>query len=315
MKLWWHKVTNWEYWSANIVYAPAFVYWIWLAFRFRSIKFYKYSNPAIKNGGLYDDCKSDIYNFFDAKYYPKTFLVKQDYKQNIEKILINNQLEFPLIVKPDVGLRGIMVKKVNSLAELIQYKEDVKANFLIQELCTLPNEIGLFYCRFPSQYKGQIIGITGKNFLTVTGNGVDTLETLLTRNPRFEMQIPKLRNQIDLNQILENQQIKCLVPFGNHNRGTEFLDGSHLISQKLTDTFNSILDKIEGFYYGRLDIRFNTFEELAEGENFAIIELNGAKSEPTHIYDPKYSFWHGQREIFRYQKIFREVISQAKHVR
>jgi hypothetical protein len=70
------------------------------------------------------------------------------------------------------------------------------------------------------------------------------------------------------------------------------------------------LSKIEGFYFGRLDIRFNTFAELEQGINFSIIELNGVKSEPSHIYDPKYSFLVGQREIFRHQKIIRKIVEQ-----
>ena len=40
------------------------------------------------------------------------------------------------------------------------------------------------------------------------------------------------------------------------------------------------------YYSGRLDIRYNTLDELKPGNNFSIIELNGAGSEPTHIYDP-----------------------------
>jgi hypothetical protein len=36
-------------------------------------------------------------------------------------------------------------------------------------------------------------------------------------------------------------------------------------------------------------------EELEQGINFSIVELNGAASEPTHIYDPKHSlFLHGK---------------------
>lgn len=89
-----------------------------------------------------------------------------------------------------------------------------------------------------------------------------------------------------------------------------FFDGENFITEKLESTFNSILNAIPGFYYGRLDIRFNSFEELEKGENFSIIELNGVKSEPTHIYDPKYSFWFGQKEIFKHQKIMVEIVKK-----
>ena len=69
------------------------------------------------------------------------------------------------------------------------------------------------------------------------------------------------------------------------------------LTEKLEKTFDKILSHINGFYYGRLDIRYEKFEDLENGLNFSIIELNGAMSEPTHIYDPKHSFLYGQKEI------------------
>ncbi|MFR1446007.1 hypothetical protein ACLUYJ_20825, partial [Acinetobacter baumannii] len=69
---------------------------------------------------------------------------------------------------------------------------------------------------------------------------------------------------------------------------------------------------IEGFYFGRLDIRFNSFEELAEDKNWSIIELNGAGSEPTHMYDPKHSLFFAWKEIIRHWKILYKVSLQNK---
>jgi hypothetical protein len=31
-----------------------------------------------------------------------------------------------------------------------------------------------------------------------------------------------------------------------------------------------------GFFFGRMDVMYNTFEELENGKNFAVVELNGA---------------------------------------
>jgi RimK-like ATP-grasp domain len=307
MKIWLHKVKNWEYWSAYFIYMPTFFYWLWLMIKFRSFSFYKYANPSIKNGGLFGDSKMDIYKLLPQNSYPKTLLINKSEKYNFEKLISENQFSFPLILKPDIGLRGIDVVKVSSILEIENYCQLKKTNFLIQELIDFPNEIGLFYCRIPNENKGKITGLTLKNFLTVEGNGEETIEQLLKKNPRYEMQISKLRDKINLYEVLQKNEKRCLVPFGNHNRGTEFLDGSTYISEKLEHTFNTILKSVSGFYFGRLDIRYNTFEELEQGKNFTIIELNGAKSEPTHIYDPKHSFWFGQKEIFRHQKIMQKI--------
>ena len=61
LKLFIHKIKNWEYWSTYIIYAPTFFLWIVMMIKFRSIKFYKYSNPSIKNGGFNHDSKFEIY--------------------------------------------------------------------------------------------------------------------------------------------------------------------------------------------------------------------------------------------------------------
>lgn len=310
MKIWWHKVQNWEYWSVNIIYFLTFFLWLWYALKFRSSRFYHYANPGIKNGGLYGESKMEIYKLLPPKLYPKTILVKTNREVDFQKLIHNNRFHFPFIVKPDTGHRGIGVQRIASLEELKEYSKQADKDFLIQELIDYPHEIGLFYCRLPNETKGFITGITEKRFLTVVGNGKECLETLLKKKLRYEMQIPSLRSTINLSEILPKGEEKLLVPYGNHNRGTEFLDGKNLISEKLSNTFDELLKAVPGFYYGRLDIRYSTFEELEQGTNFSIIELNGVKSEPTHIYQASNSFWQGQKEIYKHQKLLSEIVER-----
>jgi hypothetical protein len=295
-----------------VVYAPSFFLWASWVLRFRSFSFYKSSNPAIKNGGLYGDSKFDIYQLLPKNSYPKTLLIQTSDHPDFTEVLSLHRLTFPLIVKPDIGLRGIGVQRVNSIEEIQAYSRTMNENFLIQELIEYPNEMGLFYCRMPNERVGSIKGITLKEFLCIKGNGMDSMEELLRKNPRFEMQIPKLRNKLDLSVVLPENESRCIVPFGNHNRGTEFLDGREVISEKLESRMNELLANIEGFYYGRLDIRYNSLEDLENGIHFSIIELNGAKSEPTHIYDPKHSFFYGQKEIIKHQLIFKNIIKTVR---
>ncbi|WP_276978777.1 D-alanine--D-alanine ligase [Flavobacterium filum] len=312
MKLWWHKVTHWEYWSVNVVYLPTFLLWMVYSIRFGSFHFYRFSNPGMANGGLYGDSKMAIYNRLPSSLYPKTILIRKGTKENIPALMNAKSLSFPLIVKPDMGCRGVNVQKVYSHSEIEMYAQKVKQDFLLQENIDYPHEIGLFYYRIPSDKSGKISGITVKQFLMVRGNGKSTLAVLLKEVPRYAMQIEKLRTQMNLEEVLAKDEERCLVPFGNHNRGTTFLNGKEWITNELEKTFASILDPIEGFNYGRLDIRFRSFEELEKGEYFSIIEWNGAKSEPTHIYDPKQSFWFGQREIFHHQKIMYQIVKQNR---
>ncbi|MCB0392905.1 MAG: hypothetical protein KDD25_00005, partial [Bdellovibrionales bacterium] len=52
--------------------------------------------------------------------------------------------------------------------------------------------------------------------------------------------------------------------------------------------------QIPGFYFGRVDIKFDTIEDLETGI-FDLIEVNGAGAESTNIYDPRKS----KREVYR----------------
>lgn len=312
MKSIWHKCWHWEYWPVWLVYAFTSLLWIYKALTILDFKFFTKINPAIKNGGLFNDRKSDIYQLLPINSYPKTKLVKKDSDVNFHELIKDYRFEFPLIVKPDFGYRGIGVAKVDTVAQLVDYHQHIQQDYLIQECINWPNEIGLFYFRLPNEDKGSITGITGKQFLTLKGDGKSSLKDLMTKNPRYAMQISKLQSTIDLSMVLNAGESKCLVPFGNHNRGTLFTDESFYINTTLTDLVNNWLSKIDGLYYGRLDIRYNTYEELCEGKNFSIIELNGAKSEPTHIYDPKHNFFYGQKEIYRHQKRVFQIVDLVR---
>src|SRR5205814_6661123 len=107
---------------------------------------------------------------------------------------------------------------------------------------------------------------------------------------------------------------RILVPYGNHVRGAKFIDISYLIDNDITDTIDGICKKVNDFYFGRLDIRFNSWEELKLGKEISVIELNGAGSEPTHMYDPKHSIFFAWKEIIRHWNILWKI-SRINHQR
>jgi hypothetical protein len=91
-----------------------------------------------------------------------------------------------------------------------------------------------------------------------------------------------------------------------------FLDDSETINEKLVGVMDEICQQIPFFYFGRMDIRYQSRELLEEGKSFAIMEVNGAGSEPTHIYDPRHSIFFAWKEIIRHWLILFKV-SQANH--
>jgi hypothetical protein len=261
------------------------------------------------------ESKKEIYDLIPQEFYPPTLFFKHN--TSAEQILdsVNQKdLKFPMVGKPDIGMKGMMVKKLVDETELLTYAANSKVDFLVQEFIPFENEVGIFYYKYPNEEKGYISGIVKKEFLAVKGDGVLTVEQLLRKNKRAVLQLPILRRtEVDkMNIILKNNEELVLVPYGNHVRGAKFLDDSHLIDKDLTDLIDSLCKKINGFHYGRLDIRYNTWEELKQGKKFSIIELNGAGSEPTHIYDPKHSIFRAWKEIIKHLNILYRI-SKLNH--
>jgi hypothetical protein len=309
------RLMHWEYWPFPVVYGLLFPYWFFLCLKARSFFFFNTANPHISNGGFLMESKKSIYDLIPRKYYPGTLLFSAG--TDPEEIIAStrtNRFAFPLIAKPDIGMQGLSVKKINSVDELKEYAYSSKVDFLVQEFITYENELGIFYYRYPNESNGHISGIVKKEFLKVQGDGISTIRQLVLKDKRSILQLSVLEKLYgpDLHRVLALGMEELLVPYGNHARGAKFLDISHLADQELTDAIDRVCKRVDGFYYGRLDIRYESWEALKRGEQFSIVELNGAGSEPTHIYDPRHSIFRAWREIIRHWNILFHI-SRINH--
>lgn len=262
------------------------------------------------------ESKKEIYDLIPSGYYPSTLFFKAATPlQEIIELISQRNFKYPLVGKPDIGMKGMMVKKLENEGDLKEYASNSKVDFLVQEFVPFENELGIFYYKNPADGKGYVSGIVRKEFLSVKGDGFSTVEQLLSKNKRAVLQLSTLRvkEKDKMNIIVKAGEELTIVPYGNHVRGAKFLDDSDLIDEKLTATIDSLCQKISGFYYGRMDIRYNTWEELTQGRNFSIIELNGAGSEPTHIYDPKHSLFYAWKEIVKHWNILYKVSKENYH--
>jgi D-alanine-D-alanine ligase-like ATP-grasp enzyme len=316
LRAFWIRLTHWEYWPFEIVYLPVFAYWLWLSVRARSLLYFTASNTLMENGGMLGESKADIFNRLPREYIPNTLFVDPSSEIKLLEVRIRkSQLHFPVIVKPNIGERGAAVEKILDFAALINYHELADYNYLIQEYIDLPLETGVFYYRFPNNTNGTVSSIVYKELLSVTGNGVDTLKQLVHKKDRAYLQHKVLRERFCKNweSIPSNGETVMLEEIGNHSRGTKFLSGNQYITKRLTETFDQVVDQMEGFYFGRFDIRSASWEDLEEGR-FLILELNGGGSEPGHIYDPGISIIEAYGSIFHHWKVLYDI-SRANHAK
>ena len=303
--------SNWEYWPIYMFYIPNVPYGIYLALKSRKIMFFSAVNPAIKSSGNGSESKYDTVQLIPKKYRPKSVLVipTDDFNKVLENIK-KEEIQFPLITKPDIGFRGLLVKKISSKNELKIYLDKYPIKIIVQEFISYPNECGLFYYRLPNKEKGNITSITLKKFLTVIGDGTSTISELILQNDRAKIYCELLKeiHQEKLNSVLEKGKKFLLNDIGNHVKGTQFVSGNHLINSTLTEVLDDINKQIHGWYYGRLDIKYNSIESLERGEDFKILEINGIISEPTHIYDStKYTYFQALKILRNHWKIIYEI--------
>ena len=304
------KLQSWEYWPYQLIYIPIYFYWLWLSLRARSLFFFSLANPAIPLGGLMGESKFAILQLFPEELIPKTVLIRS--ATPLASVLLQIEakgISFPLIAKPDIGERGFLVEKIATPQQLLEYIFAHRVDIIVQEYIDFPEEISVLYYRFPEQAQGHITSVTLKEFLQVRGDGHSTLQQLILDYPRALLQWERLsREYCDrMQEVIPAGEVLILVPIGNHSRGATFLNGNHLIDEALVAAFDQISHRVEGIYFGRFDLRCKNIGSLRRGEDFCILELNGVKAEPTHIYEPGYSIWKAYSFLFRQWKIIYQL--------
>lgn len=264
----------------------------------------------MKYSGVMGESKFKVLSSIPQKYTPKTIFISSSISySSIQKSIKDNGILYPFIIKPDVGERGKNIEKINNEEELRSYLRGKCLDLNIQEFIDMDLEFGVLYHRHPGLNSGKITSIVQKGFLFLAGDGKSTIRQLLMQNIRSSNRIhyfsQRLKGQIDL--VLENEKKILIEPIGNHCRGTVFYNANHLINDKLNSIFNEIATKIEGFYYGRFDLKVPSLDDLYAGNNIRIIELNGVSSEIAHIYDPDYKLLQAYKDVFKHMSFIYEI--------
>lgn len=262
------------------------------------------------------ESKYEVLQLVPESLKPKTILVKLPTTVTyVTEVMHEAGLTFPFILKPDLGERGWMVRRIKNEQDIERYLKEIKIDFIMQELVDLPLEFGVYYIRFPSQQQGFVNSITGKEFLSVTGDGKKTLQELILEKDRAKIQWNTLRiTYADrLSEIIPSGKKIELVSIGNHCLGTTFLNFNHLINDKLIASFDIISKQINGFYFGRYDLRCASLQDLENG-NVKIMELNGCGAEPAHVYHPGSSLIKAIRVLITHWRNLYQV-SKENHER
>ena len=305
----WIKLTNWEYWPAYIANIPVVFFWLWFAMRARKLFFFTAINPAIETGGMLGASKSGILRLFPGELIPTSLLLTQEEKhQNtVREWMAAQKVSFPIILKPDVGERGFLVKKANHMQDVDDYLRRADCDVIVQAYVDLPMEVSIFYSRLPGNKAGEITSLCLKEYLQVEGDGLQTVDELMRKKNRAFLQRKRLQKMDPegLAYIPAEGEVVLLEPIGNHSRGTKFINGNQLIDGQLVERFDRLFRLVEGVNYGRFDLKCNSLEDIKKGGPMQIFEFNGVASEPAHVYDPNYSVWKAYGDFYQHwRKLF-----------
>ncbi|OWY24377.1 hypothetical protein C7N43_23830 [Sphingobacteriales bacterium UPWRP_1] len=305
------RLLNWEYWNMYVLYAPVFFYYLYLSVKARSFLFFSAANPSIVTGGFAGESKILIINTTPANLQPKTvFVARNTAFTRVCADIAKAGIAYPLIVKPDVGQRGLLVEKIPDETALQVYHTRFGAvDLLVQDFVDLPLELSVLHYRFPNQQSGNITSVTLKEHLRVTGNGKHTLQQLIENYPRAVLQKERLAKLYSKtwNTVIPKGETLLLEPIGNHSRGTMFLNGNHLIDQPLIQVFDQINLQLPHVYFCRFDLKCTSIDDLKQGKNIQILEINGVGAEPAHIYHPGYPLPKAIADLFAHWKTIYEI--------
>jgi len=298
---WWHEIPMW------LFYVPVGFAVVGLSLRYLSPLAALRANPGLENGGLFPKSKQDFFALFPQRtpLLPASVKLEANYDQDQLEAAWEQFTEQigstpeKFVLKPDDGIQGKDIRFKKTFPELKDYwagSERGSDDWLLQEYVG-GMEAALFYNQEASDRSGKIISMTLKWGFPVTPDGVSTIGQLIetadaddatkrqvTKTNRHRVEVlPSAGPPIDLIEVR------------NHHLGATFQDISNCITPKLETAVCRELDQIEGYQYGRLDVRAPDFKALMEGRGIKILEANALYSEPVHAYDPKY----GLRDAYR----------------
>ena len=314
MKQFLEKIGNWELWPFKLRYLFITPVWLWHCLQSRSAWFFSASNPTLTFGGFEGEGKKEMYDLLPEGSFPKTIYISpKDSTESLLHKVAQNNFEYPFCVKPDVGMKGLLFRKIDNREQLLQYHQQMPIEYIVQDLIQYPMELSVFYYRLPYQKKGVISGLIQKELMEVTGDGESSLLQLITAHPkaRYRMDEMRTKHAGNLDQIVPSGEKYLLTYAANLNRGARFVNLEQHIDEPLLELFDDLSHRGQ-FYYGRYDLKCTSLDDLKKRKNFFILEFNGSGAEPNHVYHRGFTLFQAQKVFLHHWKVLAKI-AQYNH--
>ncbi|WP_102504858.1 ATP-grasp domain-containing protein [Salinivibrio kushneri] len=299
-----------EFLPALCFYTPVVVQSIGLGLYYRSLTLPLIANPGISLSGMVGEAKSEVFaqagdtaQPYIAAYWRWTRpnAITPSIKKTLLAELAKAGITMPLVAKPDKGCRGAGVQRIDTEKKLFAYIRTFPPDrdIIFQALAPYDAEAGVFYIRYPGEERGQLFSLGLKYLPAVIGDGRRTLAALIQHHDAASVRghLYHQRHHHQLDEVIPAGVRIPLAFSGSHCRGAIFKDGAAWVTPALTAKIDTIAKDINGFYFGRFDIKFRDIASLQQGKGLCIVEINGASSEPAHIWDSEGGYFQAIRAL------------------
>ncbi len=280
---------------------PLIASWLRLAWRHRSLTLPTAVNPRLSAAGGWDESRSAALLDVPAseRRWTAEFVVVRRSSaprtlyadlERVRQMLCDAQLTFPLVAKPDIGWRGLGVRRIDDVSVLREYLRDFPggARLLLQRFVPYAAAAAVFYARLPGAERGRILSLTLRHAAGAAGDGDTGLREHTGKFPcacgtleREPGQIPADGELDGIPARGEPVQPAPILPMGRCSR-----DANRHITPELEARFDTIAKGMSEFHYGRFDLRFSSLDQLMRGEDFCIVGVGGIGVEPVDTWDP-----------------------------
>lgn len=301
--------------NEQLFYVPLVAQWLWLGARHGSFTLPTAANPLIEGGGLLGESKFAYFRQAGeaaTRWLARTALLAEPAEgsraiEAAEAAMRRAGLAYPVVAKPDIGWRGYGCRLVEDRAALAAYLDAFPdgADLLLQDFVPHHGEAGVFYVRRPGAARGEITSLTFRYYPFVVGDGRSTLEALIRANPRLARKARLLlrEHRARLAEVPAAGETVRLALVGSNRVGGLYVDATRRVTPALAARFDAIAAALPEFHYGRFDVRFADAERFAAGEDFVVIEINGAGAEAIEVWDPEWRLVDVYRRLFRQQSL------------
>ncbi len=306
-------IKPYEFWHPRVFEIPFYCYLALQCLRYRvPVSGLARANSALYHGEIGIGSKLRTQRQFDQRYFLPTevlpeYLGADEKCEQIRRFA--GQHGYPVILKPDIGMVGKGILKLDEQAVSAERVAGLSGDYLLQQFTPFAYECGVFFVR--QDGKPRITGMNCKHFPTVVGNGVDDLGTLAQSHYRYSEHWATFLQYHQLDRVPAKGEEIRLSFIGSHTMGCMFSDVSHLLTPEIEQQVFGIFADQPGVNFARLDVKASDEASFRAGD-FVVIEINGVSSLPTHMFDPGHSLFRAYQIFFEHGKYLAQIAAEQR---